>query len=110
MLSDRERRDLALIERQLCDEDPRLAARFRSLGRARPVRAPKTLGGRDGVSQRSMHAAGALPCVLLAAGLIMLLAGAAAGAMAVVVAGVVLTVLTLGIAATSAPSRGAGFA
>lgn len=57
-----------------------------------------------------MHAAGALPCVLLAAGLVMLLAGAATGAVTVVVAGVVLTVLTLGIAATSAPSPGPGFA
>ncbi|MET0190024.1 MAG: hypothetical protein ABW212_13560, partial [Pseudonocardia sediminis] len=74
------------------------------------ILAGRDLAGRDGAQQRSMHAAGALPCVLLAAGLIMLVAGAAAGAMAVVVAGVVLTVLTLGIAATSAPSRGAGFA
>ncbi|MBW0103828.1 DUF3040 domain-containing protein [Pseudonocardia sp. KRD291] len=108
MLSDRERRDLDLIERQLCDSDPRLAARFRSLGRARPVRI-RPDRSRSG-SHRSMHGAGALPCVMLAAGLIMLLAGAAAGAMTVVVAGMVIAVLTLGIAATSATTRGPGFA
>ncbi len=103
MLSDRERRDLDLIERQLCDDDPRFAARFRSLAGARPARV-------GGDVHRSMHGAGALPCVLLAAGLVMLLAGAAAGALTVVVTGVVLTVLMLGVAATSAPGRGPGFA
>ena len=103
MLSDRERSDLDIIERQLCDSDPRLAARFRSLGGALPGRV------RSG-THRSMHSAGALPCVMLAAGLIMLLAGAAAGAMTVVVAGMVLAVLTLGVAATSVTSPGPGFA
>lgn len=103
MLSDRERRNLDLIERQLCDSDPRLAARFRSLDRPR-VRRTHAAG-----SHRSLHAAGALPCLMLAAGLIMLLAGAATGAMPVVVAGVVLAVLTLGVAATSA-NPGPGFA
>lgn len=104
MLSDRERRKLHLIERQLCESDPRLAARFRSLDR--PRRARRTYTG----SHRSMHAAGALPCVLLTAGLIMLLAGAATGVTPLVVAGVVLAVLTLGIAATSATQPGPGFA
>lgn len=103
MLSDRERRKLHLIERQLCESDPRLAARFRSLDRPRARRPHHG-------SHRTMHAAGALPCVLLAAGMIMLLAGAATGVMPLVVAGVVLAVLTLGIAATSATNRGPGFA
>lgn len=104
MLSDRERRTLALIERQLCTSDPRLAAGFRSLDR--PTRARRAGSG----SQRSMHAAGALPSAMLAAGLLMLVVGAAAGAMPVVVAGVVLAVLTLGVAATSTPSAGPGLA
>lgn len=101
MLSDRERRALDLIERQLCDSDPGLAARFRSLDRVRRVGSG---------AHHSMHAAGMLPCLMLAAGLLMLVVGAAAGAMTVVVAGVVLAVLTLGMAATRSSSPGAGFA
>lgn len=103
MLSDRERHDLDLIERQLCASDPRLAARFRSLDRPRTRRAGRGSG-------RSMHDAGVLPCLMLAAGLLMLIVGAAAGAITVVVAGVVLAVLTLGVAATRAPRPGPGFA
>ena len=103
MLSDRERRILDLIERQLCASDPRLVAGFRSLGR--PGAARRAVG-----AHRSMHGAGSVPCAMLAAGLLMLIIGAAAGAMPVVVAGVVLAVLTLGVAATRTSSPDPGFA
>ncbi len=106
MLSDRERQCLASIEAQLRHSDPRLVARFHSLGRARP-RRPRN---RPRSSHRSMHGAGAVPCVMLAVAMLLMLVGAAAGAVTVAVAGVVVALLTLGVAATSPPRLGPGFA
>ena len=104
MLSDHERRRLQEIELQFQISDPRFAASFRILARARRARP---LGGH----RKSMHGAGSIPCLLLAAGLAMLVIGATSGAMTLVVAGMVLAVLTLGLAYTrAAPNPGAGFA
>ena len=57
-----------------------------------------------------MHGAGAVPCVLLAVSMVLLLAGATSGAMTLVVGGIVVALLTLGVAATSTPRPGPGFA
>lgn len=103
VLNDRERQCLASIEEQLLRSDPRLVARFRSLETARPRRRARG-------EHRSMHGAGAVPCVLLAVAMVLLLAGATSGAMALVVGGIVVALLTLGVAATSAPRPGPGFA
>ena len=103
MLNDRERQSLASIEEQLRHSDPRLVARFRSLETARPRRRVRG-------EHRSMHGAGTIPCVMLVVAMALLLAGAATGAMTVVVGGVVMALLTLGVAATSAPRPGPGFA
>lgn len=103
MLNDRERQCLASIEEQLRNSDPRLVACFRSLETARPRR-------RAGGEHRSMHGAGAIPCAMLAVAMVLMVAGAATGAVTVVVGGVVMALLTLGVAATSAPRPGPGFA
>ena len=103
MLNDRERQSLAAIEEQLRFSDPRLVARFRSLERARPGRHARG-------EHRSMHGAGTVPCVMLAVAMVLLFAGATTGALTLVVGGVVIALLTLGIAATSAPRPGPGFA
>lgn len=104
MLNDRERQSLASIEAGLRRSDPRLAARFRSLERPR-ARRPRPQTG-----HRSMHSAGVIPCLMLAGALLLLLVGAASGAMTVVVAGVVVALLTLGVAATNNPQPGPGWA
>lgn len=103
MLNDRERQSLASIEDQLRHSDPRLVARFRSLETVRPRRRARG-------EHRSMHGAGAIPCAMLTVAMVLLLAGATTGAITVVVAGVVVALLTLGVAATSAPRPGPGFA
>ncbi|TCK27708.1 DUF3040 domain-containing protein [Pseudonocardia endophytica] len=111
MLNDRERQCLASMEEHLRHSDPRLVAGFRSLERARPRRVhparPRTA---HGSTHRSMHGAGPVPCVMLAVAMLLLLAGAATGAMTIVVGGIVMALLTLGVAATSAPRPGPGFA
>lgn len=110
MLSDRERQSLASIEEQLRHSDPRLVARFRSLDRVRPRRRVRGEHRPMRRQHRSMHGAGVIPCVMLALAMVLLLAGAATGAMTLVVGGVVVALLTLGVAATSAPRPGPGFA
>ena len=107
MLNDRERQCLASMEEQLRHSDPRLVAGFRSLEKARPRRVRPA---RPQTEHRSMHGAGPIPCVMLAVAMVLLLAGATTGTMTVVVGGVVLALLTLGVAATSLPRPGPGFA
>lgn len=106
MLNDRERRSLESIEQQLRHSDPRLVRRFRSLEAVRPRRARE----RFRTEHRSMHGAGSIPCVMLTVAMALLLAGATTGVMTLVVSGVVIALLTLGVAATTAPRPGPGFA
>ena len=105
MLSDRERHSLELMERQLRESDPRFVALFRSLDRIRPRGTAL-----PAATARSMHGAGVMPSVMLAVGLVTLLVGAAAQAMTLVVAGVVVALLTLGVALTRTMRYGPGFA
>jgi hypothetical protein len=111
VLNDRERQCLASMEEQLRHSDPRLVAGFRSLETVRPRRVrPDRQRTEHRSMHRSMHGAGTVPCVMLAVAMVLLLAGATTGAMTVVVGGVVMALLTLGVAATSARRPGPGFA
>lgn len=107
MLSDRENRRLHEIEMQLRLTDPGLVRRFAELeSRTRRARTglADLLGG--GRGDRSVHGAGPLPTVLLVLALVVLLAGAVAVSVPVVVAGIVFAVLALGLAATGGPQAG----
>jgi hypothetical protein len=86
MLNDRERSQLALIERDLQATDPGLAARF------------SRLGGRTGTGTRSVRGAGVIPMVLLAGGLLLLLVGGVTAAVPVVVSGILMAVAALALA------------
>ncbi len=90
MLSDRERGMLARIEQNLIATDPRLVRLFHThtLGprRSRPP-APGT-----------MQAAGPGPCLLLAAGLALLVVGGASATVPLAGAGIVLALLALVLA------------
>lgn len=95
MLSDRERRVLARMERHLWDTDPAFCGLFQRPG--------------SGV-RRSMHAAGALPCLLLAAGLALMVLGGITAAVPVAVSGILLAVLSLGLAHSTTTGPGLGLA
>jgi hypothetical protein len=86
MLNDRERSQLALIERDLQATDPALAARF------------SRLSGRTGTGTRSVRGAGVIPMVLLAGGLLLLLVGGVTAAVPVVVSGILMAVAALALA------------
>ncbi|GAA4541781.1 DUF3040 domain-containing protein [Pseudonocardia xishanensis] len=98
MLSDRERSQFSLIEQSLLAADPLFVSRCSALGRRLrrgvPVRR----------SARSMHAAGAIPTVLLAGGLVLLVVGGAAAAVPIVVTGILMAMAALGLALTT-PQR-----
>ncbi|MCW0215488.1 MAG: DUF3040 domain-containing protein [Pseudonocardia sp.] len=84
MLNERERGQLALIERDLCASDPVLAARFARLGRSGAV--------------RTMRGSGPLPMLLLAGGLVLLLLGGVTAAVPVLVSGILMAVAALALA------------
>lgn len=100
MLNDRERHALARIENHLARTDPAFVRLFTTLGDG--VRAPA----------RSMHAAGPVPCLILACGLVLLVGGGVTAMAPVSALGGVLSLLALAMAhlATSAPRPGHGFA
>lgn len=113
MLSERERRRLHEIEMQLRLTDPRLVRRFSALRPAgrrgmSPGRLPGVPRGLPGVpggrrGGRSLHRAGPIPTVLLVVALLVLLLGAVAVSVPVVLAGIVLAGMSLGVAATTGP-------
>jgi hypothetical protein len=112
VLSDRERRRLHEIEVQLRQTDPRLVRRFAALAAAtrRPA-GPVGPGGLSGYGGgRSVHRSGPLPSTLLGLSLIVLLVGAVAVSVPVVIAGIVLAAVSLGLAATTGPQARPGTA
>jgi hypothetical protein len=86
MLNERERSQLAMIERDLQATDPGLVARF------------SRLGGRAGTSTRTVRGAGLIPMVLLIGGLVLLLVGGVTAAVPVVVSGILMAVAALALA------------
>ena len=107
MLSEREIRRLQEIERQLRSSDPRLVRRFAVLHAVCP--RPRRAADGPGIP-RSVHGAGPVPTALLGLALVVLLIGALAVSVPVVIGGVVLAALGLGIAAAAAPPGRPGFA
>jgi hypothetical protein len=91
VLNERERRMLARMERHLTDTDPGFVRMFARLGR----------GVRTAGRPRSMHAAGTMPCLLLVAGLVLMVLGGMTAAPPVAVSGLAIAVLSLFIAHTS---------
>lgn len=75
------------MERHLWDTDPTFCGLFQRAGK--------------GARRRSMHGAGALPCLLLAAGLALMVLGGITAAVPVAVSGILLAVLSLGVAHTA---------
>lgn len=101
MLSDRERGMLARIEQDLISSDPRLARLFQTLGQRR-MRPP---------APGSMRAAGPVPCLLLAAGLMLLVLGGATATVPLAGVGIVLAAAALMLARVGfSPSPGSGLA
>jgi hypothetical protein len=100
VLNDRERQVLAHIENHLTRTDPAFVGLF------------SRLGGGVRVPARSMHAAGAIPCLLLVAGLLLLVGGGVTAMAPVAFAGGVLCLLSLAVAhtTTAGPKPGLGFA
>jgi hypothetical protein len=113
VLSDRERRRLHEIEVQLRLTDPRLVRRFAALAAAGrvPIGPGGLLSGLSGNGGgRSVHRSGPLPSTLLGLSLLVLLVGAVAVSVPVVIAGIVLAALSLGVAATTGPRAQPGTA
>lgn len=107
MLNDRETRRLREIERQLRVTDPGLVRRFGALEPRGAGAGLARLGtGRFGATT-SVQGSGPLPTALLALSLVVLLIGAVAVNVAVVVAGIVFAMLALGVAASQGPQTGA---
>lgn len=106
MLSEREIRRLQEMEQQLRTSDPRLVRRFAVLHAVCP--RPRRAGSPD--IPRSVHGPGPVPTALLGLALVVLLIGALAVSVPVVIGGVVLAALGLGIAAAAAPPGRPGFA
>lgn len=107
MLDDRDNRRLHEMEVQLRRTDPGLVQRFAALeGRTRAARSglADLLGGRRG--DRSVHGSGPVPSGLLAVALVVLLTGAVAVNVPVVIAGIVFAVLALCVAASQGPQAG----
>lgn len=100
MLSEREIRRLHEMERQLRTSDPRLVRRFAVLHAVCP--RPRCTDAGAGLA-RSVHGVGPVPTALLGLALVVLLIGALAVSVPVVIGGVVLAALGLGIAATAGP-------
>jgi hypothetical protein len=95
MLSDRERSQFVLIEQGLVAGDPLFVARCSALGRKVRRIAPVGRG------PRTMHAAGLIPTLLLAGGLVLLVLGGASAAVPIVVAGILMAMAALGLALTT---------
>lgn len=103
VLSDHERRQLALIEQEFMARDPAYVARWCSLAR-KVRRAGLPLRTRPRARRPAGHATGPgttssmVPIVLLASGLVFLLIGGALAEPSVVVVGILLAITALGIA------------
>lgn len=97
MLNDRERRALAHIENHLARTDPAFVRLFTMLGDG--VRVPA----------RSMHAAGPVPCLILACGLVLLVGGGVAAMAPVSALGGLLSLLGLAMAHIATSDRGLGY-
>jgi len=93
MLSDRERRQFALIEQGLVAGDPLFVSRCSALGR-------RMRRGAGPLRPRTMHAAGMVPTILLVGGLLLLVLGGAAAAVPIVVVGILMAVAAMGLALT----------
>lgn len=107
MLNDRENSRLHEIERELRETDPSLVRRFGALETRTggPGLARLVTGRFGGVT--SVQGSGPLPTTLLALSLVVLIVGAVAVNVVVVVAGIVAAVLSLGVAASQGPQAGA---
>lgn len=87
------------MERYLTATDPAFVRMFAAVGRTARVPA------------RSMHAAGAVPCMLLAAGLVLMILGGVTAIAPVAVSGMALAAVSLFVAHTSTEGGpGASFA